>query len=63
MDIFINIHLKFYLINGTGNACAWQSKPKLWPIIRLYDDILESVEKVGAFAPTGSILKLIENDS
>lgn len=44
-----------YLINGTGNAWAWHSKAKLECSFRTKMLPLESVENVGALAPTGSI--------
>lgn len=45
---------KLYLIIGTGKAWAWHSKAKLELILRTNMLTLESVENVGAFAPTGS---------
>lgn len=49
---------KYYitnLINGTGNACAWHKRPKLWPTAFSKVELFSSVENVGAFDPTGSI--------
>lgn len=42
------------LINGTGNACAWHNRPKLWPTTFSNVKLFDSVENVGAFDPTGS---------
>lgn len=42
---------------GTGKAWARQSSPKLAPTPRLYEEEVASLEKVGAFAPTGSKIK------
>jgi len=41
---------------GTGNAWAWHKRAKLALIDRSKILPLESLEKVGAFAPTGSII-------
>lgn len=43
------------LMRGTGNACAWHKRPKLWftPLVR--DMLVASFEKAGALYPTGSI--------
>lgn len=47
--------MKNHLINGTGNAWAWQSNAKLsftrWTNILPF----EAEENAGGFAPTGSI--------
>lgn len=44
-----------YLINGTGKAWAWQSSAKSLDATCTYDELLATLENVGAFAPTGSI--------
>lgn len=43
-----------YLINGTGNACAWHKSAKFSEIPLTKDQTLVSLENVGALAPTGS---------
>lgn len=42
------------LINGTGNACAWQSSAKLSPDSWTKAEIFDELENVGALEPTGS---------
>lgn len=42
------------LIMGTGKACAWQRRAKLVEISLTNVKLLDSPEKVGALAPTGS---------
>lgn len=56
-DWIESAHLIYYLIKGTGNACAWQSNAKLAFSFSSKILPLDAVEKVGAFAPTGSIFK------
>jgi len=43
---------------GTGNACAWQSRAKLVDISLTNVKLLDSPEKVGALAPTGSTKRI-----
>lgn len=45
---------------GTGNAWAWQSKAKLWPISLTNVKLFDSPENVGALAPTGSTKKKMQ---
>lgn len=48
---------------GTGKAWAWHSRAKLEFMARTNILTLESLENVGAFAPTGSMWKFMEGDN
>lgn len=52
--IFTAIY-NYYLIKGTGKPWAGHNNPKLAFCERIKILPLESVENVGAFAPTGSL--------
>ena len=63
LDTYVGIHCYYYLVMGTGNACAWQSNAKLELLGFTNILILESDENVGGFVPMGSKTYLVKSQN